>query len=139
MEGEVDYFRRNHWVPIPGVRDLGELNAKLLVDCREDERRIIAGRQESVRVLLLREKEHLLPLPAEDFELAEISFPKVDQAGCAKVLTNFYSAPLKAGTEVEARAYSRVVELRQNGERVAQQERSYGRGQQVLDLEHYLA
>jgi transposase len=138
VEGEVGYFRRNHWVPIPVARDLAELNAKLLVDCHRDESRMIAGRQESVGALLLTEKEHLLPLPAEDFELAEVSFPKVDQAGCAKVLTNFYSVPLKAGFVVEARAYSSVVEFRQNGVPVAQHERSYARSQPILDLEHYL-
>jgi transposase len=138
VEGEVGYFRRNHWVPIPVARDLAELNAKLLVDCHHDESRMISGRQESVGALLLTEKEHLLPLPAEEFELAEVSFPKVDQAGCAKVLTNFYSVPLKAGSVVEARAYSSVVEFRQNGVPVAQHERSYARSQQILDLEHYL-
>ena len=88
--------------------------------------------------LLLTEKQHLRPLPVENFELAEVSFPKVDQAGCAKVLTNFYSVPLKAGSVVEARAYSSMVEIWQNGVAVAQHERSYKRSQQVLDLEHYL-
>lgn len=138
VEGEVGYFRRNHWVPIPVASDLAELNAKLLADCHHDEKRMIAGRQESVGALLLKEKEHLLPLPAEDFELAEVSFPKVDQSGCAKVLTNFYSVPLTAGSVVEARAYSSVIEFRQNGAAVAQHERSYARSQQILDLEHYL-
>jgi len=138
VEGEVGYFRRNHWVPVPVARDLAELNAKLLSDCQHDESRILAGRQESVGALLRTEKEHLLPLPAEDFELAEVSFPKVDQAGCAKVLTNFYSVPLPAGSVVESRAYSSVVEFRRNGVSVAQHERSYKRAQQILDLEHYL-
>jgi transposase len=138
VEGEGGYFRRNHWVPIPAARDLAELNAKLLADCHHDESRIIAGRTESVGTLLLTEKQHLRPLPVESFELAEVSFPKVDQAGCARVLTNFYSVPLKAGTVVEARAYSSTVEIRQNGAPVAQHERSYKRSQQILDLEHYL-
>jgi transposase len=138
VEGEGGYFRRNHWVPIPAARGLAELNAKLLADCRHDESRIIAGRTESVGTLLLTEKQHLRPLPVESFELAEVSFPKVDQAGCARVLTNFYSVPLKAGTVVEARAYSSMVEIRQNGVPVAQHERSYKRSQQILDLEHYL-
>jgi transposase len=138
VEGEGGYFRRNHWVPIPVARDLAELNAKLLADCHHDESRIIAGRTESVGTLLLTEKQHLRPLPVESFELAEVSFPKVDQAGCARVLTNFYSVPLKAGTVVEARAYSSMVEIRQNGVPVAKHERSYKRSQQILDLEHYL-
>lgn len=138
VEGEVGYFRRNHWVPVPAARDLADLNAKLFADCRLDEKRMVAGRTESVGTLLLIEKEHLLPLPAEDFDLAEVSFPRVDQAGCAKVRTNFYSVPLKPGSVVEARVYSSVVEFRQNGVRVAQHERSYERAQQILDLEHYL-
>src|ERR1017187_5065428 len=138
VEGEVGYFRRNHWVPVPVARDLAELNAKLLADCHHDESRIMAGRQESVGALLLTEKEHLLPLSAEDFELAEVSFPKVDQAGCAKVLTNVYSVPLQAGSVVESRASSSQIEFRLNGVPVAQHERSYKRAQQILDLEHYL-
>jgi transposase len=138
IEGEVGYFRRNHWVPIPRALDLAELNAQLLAHCHGDESRILAGRCESVGTLLLMEKEHLLPLAGEDFELAEVSFPRVDQAGCAKVLANSYSVPLKPGLIVEARAYSSLVEFRYNGERIAQHQRSYGREQQVLDLEHYL-
>ena len=138
VEGEVGYFRRNHWVPVPAASDLAALNAKLLADCRHDESRILSGRTQSVGTLLLTEKEHLLPLPAEGFELAEVSFPRVDQAGCAKVRTNFYSVPLKPGSMVEARVYSSVVEFRQDGVRVAQHERSYERSRQILDLEHYL-
>ena len=138
VEGEVGYFRRNHWVPVPLAHDLAELNAKLLADCRHDESRVLSGRRESVGKLLLAEKEHLLPLPMEDFELAEVSYPHVDQAGCAKVRTNFYSVPLKPGSVVEARVYSSVVEFRQDGVPIAQHERSYERAQQILDLEHYL-
>jgi len=138
VEGEVGYFRRNHWVPVPTARDLAALNAKLLADCRNDENRMLAGRRQSVGTMLLTEKEHLLPLPAEDFELAEVSFPRVDHSGCAKVRTNFYSVPLKPGSIVEARVYSSVVEFRQDGVRVAQHERSYERSRQILDLEHYL-
>ena len=66
------------------------------------------ARTECVGTRLLTEKEHLLPLAAEDFDLAEVSFPRVDQAGCAKVRTNFYSVPLKPGSIVEARVYSSV-------------------------------
>lgn len=138
VEGEVGYFRRNHWVPVPAASDLTALNDKLLEDCRGDETRVISGRTESIGTALLVEKEHLLPLAAEDFELAEISFPRVDQAGCAKVLRNFYSVPLAAGTVVDARAHSSVVEFWQGGNCIARHERSYQRFQQILDLEHYL-
>jgi hypothetical protein len=71
-------------------------------------------------------------------DLAQTSFPTVNSLGCAKVLTNAYSAPLKAGTEVHAKAYASWVELWHDGHCVARHERCYRRQQQVLDLEHYL-
>lgn len=138
IEGEVGYFRRNHWVPVPVAHDLAELNRRLLEDCRRDESRVLSGRTESIGVALLAEKEHLLALPVEDFDLAEVSFPRVDQAGCAKVRTNSYSVPLKPGSTVEARVYSSMVEFWSEGVWVAGHERSYHRSQQILELEHYL-
>jgi len=37
VEGEAGYFRRNHWVPVPKVVDLAELNRRLLDECCRDE------------------------------------------------------------------------------------------------------
>ena len=87
---------------------------------------------------MLVESEHLLPLAAEGFELAESSFPRVDAMGCVKVRTNFYSAPLLAGTQVEAKVSAEQVEIWREGRLVARHERCWGRQQKVLDLEHYL-
>jgi transposase len=138
VEGEVGYFRRNHWVPVPQAVDIADLNRQLLASCQEDERRTIAGREQSVGAALVVEREHLLPLVAEGMDLAQTSFPTVNSLGCAKVLTNSYSAPLKAGTQVQAKAYASKVELWHDGRCIARHERCYGRQQQVLDLEHYL-
>jgi len=55
-----------------------------------------------------------------------------------KVLTNFYSVPLPAGVGVEAKVYPAHVEVWHQGKCVARHERSFGRFQKVLDLEHYL-
>jgi transposase len=93
IEGEAGYFRRNHWVPLPQARDLDELNAQLLTACREDERRQIAGRHQSVGAALIEERAQLLPLAEQGFELGELSFPRVDGLGCVRVRTNLYSAP----------------------------------------------
>jgi transposase len=138
VEGEGGYFRRNHWVPVPVASDLEALNQKLLEACRADESRILSGQTDRVGVRLLAEREHLLPLAAEPFDLAEISYPRVDQTGCAKVRTNSYSVPLKAGSIVEARISSTTVEFRHQGKRIASHERCYSRQQKVFDLEHYL-
>ena len=138
VEGEVGYFRRNHLVPVPAVADLEALNALLLAGCRADEARILDGRREAVGVAMAVERDQLLRLAAEGFELAEVTFPLVDKQGCVTVKTNAYSVPAKPGTRVEARVYPLQVELWHGGQRIARHERCHGRRQQVLDLEHYL-
>lgn len=138
VEGEVGRFRRQHWVPVPKARDLAALNEQLLAGCRQDEQRRIAGRAQRVGEALETEREHLLPLAEDRFDLAEISFPTVDSKGCVKVRSNWYSAPLTASSQVQAKVYSAYVEIWQEGRCVARHERNYQRGRQVLDLEHYL-
>jgi transposase len=138
VEGEVGVFRRNQWVPVPKVRDLAELNERLLAGCRADEARILAGRTETVGAALVIEREYLLPLAAEDFDLAEVSFPTVDSKGCVRVRTNGYSVPLPAGTKVEVRLLASAVVVWHAGKQLVCHERSYGRYQEILELEHYL-
>jgi transposase len=138
IEGEAGYFRRNHWVPIPKARDLAELNAQLLAACREDELRLIAGHSQPVGALMIEERAHLLPLAEQGFELADISFPRVDGLGCVRVRTNLYSVPAPPGKTVEVRLYSSHVEVRDEGRCIALHERSYERHQQIVELEHYL-
>jgi len=137
VEGEVGYFRRNHWVPVPEAEDLAALNRQLVEACQQDEHRIIAGREQTVGASLLIERDHLLPL-MEGFDLAQASFPTVNGFGCAKVLTNAYSVPLPAGMKVQAKAYAAAVELWHEGRCIARPERCYKRQQQILELEYYL-
>lgn len=138
VEGENGQFRRNHWVPVPQAGDLAVLNAVLLQGCREDERRVIDGRDQSVGEAMAIERPQLIGLAAEGFDLADLSFPQVDRAGCVLVKTNAYSVPLPPGTRVHAKLYPAHLEVWHDGRLVARHERSYGRRQQVLDLEHYL-
>lgn len=138
VEGEGGHFRRNHLVPVPEVRDLGELNEQLLAACRQDESRMIGQRTQTAGAILLLEKEEMLPLAQEGFDLAEVSFPMVDSKGCVTVRTNQYSTALKPGTSVEAKLQSAYVEVWHDGQCVARHERCYQRRQQIFDLEHYL-
>jgi hypothetical protein len=87
---------------------------------------------------MLIERDQLLPLTEEGFDLAQTSFPTVIGLGRAKVLTNAYSVPLPAGTQVQGKVYASIVELWHEGRCVARRERCYSRLQQILDLEHYL-
>ncbi len=127
VEGEGGYFRRNHWVPLPEVRDLEELNAYLERCCQQDQRRILSGRVETVGAAMLQEQPHLLAMAPELFELAEASFPTVDGPRCVRVRTNRYSIPLPPGTKVEARLRADTVELWHEGMCVARHERCYSR------------
>ena len=138
IEGEGGYFRRNHWVPLPEVRDLGELNAYLERCCQQDQQRILHGRSETVGAAMLNEQPHLLGLATEPFELTESSFPTVDGLRCVRVRTNRYSTPLPPGTRVEAKLRADYVEVWHERVCVAKHERCYNRQQQILDLEHYL-
>ncbi len=138
VEGEGGQFRRNHLVPVPKVRNLEELNLLLAAGSREDESRVIAGRAQPVGAAMLIERDHLLPMAKEGFDLASLHFSAINAGGCAKALTNFYSAPLPVGTEVVVKVYSAYVEIWYQARCVARHERCYERQQKVLELDHYL-
>ena len=138
VEGEGGQYRRNYMVPVPKVRNLEELNLLLASGSDEEQSRLITGRSQTIGALMLVEREHLLPLAAEGFDLAALHFPHVNQSGCVKVLTNFYSTPLPVGTRVTAKVYSAYVEIWHAGHCVTRHERCYERHQHVLELEHYL-
>ncbi len=139
VEGEVGYFRRNHLAPVPQANDWADFNEQLLAGCREDEQRLIGEREQSVGSGMVIERESLLPLPEERFELAEMSFPVVDSKGCVRVRTNWYSTPLRAGSRPQVKILPAYIEVWHEGRLVARHERCYGSGRQVLNLEHYLA
>jgi transposase len=138
VEGEGGFFRRNHLTPVPVARDYEHLNELLREASGEDEQRVVGERSVSVGAAMAREREHLLPLAKEGFDLAAVRFPVVNTSGCVKVLTNSYSVPLAAGTEVEAKIHASYIEVWRQGRCMARHERCFGRQQKVLDLNHYL-
>lgn len=138
VEGENGYFRRNHLVPLPKVGSWEELNQFLAAASKHDEQRVIGERSHSVGAGMCQEREHLLPLAAEGFQLASIHYPTVNGSRCARVLTNFYSVPAPVGCVVQAKVYAAEVELWHEGKCLAHHDRCFSRQQKILDLEHYL-
>ncbi|MGH7748230.1 MAG: IS21 family transposase, partial [Candidatus Dormibacteria bacterium] len=138
VEVEGGTYRRNHLVPVPKVRDLCALNLHLLSACTADEGRMIGDRSDTVGAIMVVEREHLLALPKERFDVAESGPCVIDGKGCVLTHANWYSTPLGAGTRALVRVLPSEVEVWHAGRPVARHERSYGRGQQILDLEHYL-
>jgi hypothetical protein len=138
VEGENGYYRRNHLVPLPKVGSWEELNQFLLEESKRDEQRTIGDRSQTVGAGMCVEREHLLPLAEEGFQLASIHFPMVNSSRCVRVLTNFYSVPAPVGCAVQARVYAAEVEFWHEGKCIARHERCFSRQKKVLDLEHYL-
>ena len=138
VENEVGTFRRNHLVPIPVAADLDELNAQLLAGCHQDEARTVNGRTQTVGAAMLIERPRLFPLATEKFDLAEVSFPKVNASGCVKVGTNAYSVPAAMGTRVEVKLGAATVAIWHDQRQLAIHERSYARNDEVFNLDHYL-
>jgi transposase/L-amino acid N-acyltransferase YncA len=138
VEGEGGYFRRNHLVPVPEAKSLESFNEYLLEACRADLLRHIDQRLRTVGEDLEIERGRLQGLPAEDFELAEESYGRVNDKGCILVRTNSYSTPLRPGTQARVRVLPATIEIWHEGRVVARHPRSYQARQQILELEHYL-
>jgi hypothetical protein len=62
----------------------------------------------------------------------------VDGRGRVRVKTNWYSAPVTPGAGVSASVSPIQVEILHDHRRVAQHPRCYGRGHEILNLEHSL-
>jgi transposase len=138
VEGELGWYRRNFLVPVPEAGDLAGLNALLLDKCLAGQQHTISGRTMTVGAAMAQERPHLLPLAEETFALEEVLYPVVDGKGCVRVKTNWYSTPLDAGVRAMVKVWPSLVEIYQDLECVARHQRCYGRGHQLLNLEHYL-
>jgi len=138
VEGELGWYRRNFLVPVPEAGDLAGLNMLLLDKCLASQQHTISGRAMTVGAAMEQERPHLLPLAEESFALEEVLYPVVDGKGCVRVKTNWYSTPLDAGVRAMVKVWPSQVEIFQDFECVARHQRCYGRGHQLLNLEHYL-
>ena len=125
-------------MPVPEAGNLDGLNALLLDKCRASQQHTISGRTMTIAAGMAQERPHLLPLTEERFALEDVLFPVVDGKGCVRVKTNWYSTPLNAGARPMVKVWPSQVEIYNDLKCVAQHQRCYGRGHQLLNLEHYL-
>jgi len=80
-----------------------------------------------------------LPLAEEGFPYEDVIYPLIVDGRCrVKVKANWYSAPVSPGARVTGVAGPTWVEIKYDNRCVARHERCYGRGHQILNLEHYL-
>jgi transposase len=139
VEGELGWFRRNCLTPVPEADDLAALNEQLRRACIANRNRTIRGKKMTVGEASEQERPLLLPLAKEGFPFEEVIYPLVVDGHCrVKVKANWYSAPVSPGMRVGAVAGPSWVEIKHDNRCVARHERCWGRGHQILDLEHYL-
>lgn len=84
------------------------------------------------------ERAHLLPLPAEAYEIAIWGQHRVRKDCHMQVAYNFYSVPHRfVGERVFVRITEAYVSAFADGEEVARHEREHGRGKTITDPAHY--
>jgi hypothetical protein len=139
VEGEVGRFRRRWFTPVPQIETWEDLDDYLLDACLADLDRRLPGRGERVRDVAARERDLLLPLPDEAFDLSLVDRCRVDAKSRVHVLTVGYSVPVRLiGRQVEVRITPWQVEVTHGGKVVARHSRTYLRHTERLELDHYL-
>ena len=140
VEGEGGRFRRTHYVPMPAVDSIDELNALVEQWDDADDRRRIGNRAMSVEDHdWAFERQLLRPLPAEPFDAALTLTPRVDRYAQVMVRCCQYSVPARfIGHRVRVKLSASAVTVYDRNTVVARHQRAAGKGAKVLDLDHYL-
>ena len=111
----------------------------LLERLQEDDRRLVAGKEITIGEAWEQEKAKLLPLPRIPYRCC-ISRPvKANHLSLVNFDNNHYSVPVEYGiAKLTLHAYVWQVEVACGDRVIATHERCYGRGQDVLNIDHYL-
>lgn len=139
VEGEVGRFRRNRLVPVPEVDSLDELNARIEEWDVADDGRRIGARARTVGEYFAAEAPLLAPLPDDEFATARLFTPRVDRYGLVTVRMNRYSVPVRLiGRQVRVLLSASELEIYDGRTLVARHTRLIAKGQDSLELDHYL-
>jgi transposase len=139
VESSVGFGRRNFMVPIPRVDSFAELNDLLLARCQADDRRTVAGQEQSIGEMWAQERPYLAPLPKRDFDCCVVRSVTLNGYSQVQFETNRYSVPAdKARKNLVLKAYPFRVDVLDQEEVIASHPRCYERKQDVLDPLHYL-
>jgi transposase len=140
VEATVKFARLKFFVPVPRVRDLEELNARLVEHCREDLGRTLRGQKASKQVLLAEDEAEFLPLPATPFDACRKWQTHANSRSLVRFDTNDYSVPTAyAHHEVLVKGYVDRVEICRGEQVIARHDRCWGGEEESLEPVHYLA
>ncbi len=139
VESGVHYVKRN-FMAGQIFTDIREANRKLAIWVEEKAGTRDHGTTHQAPLALFnsQEKDKLLPLPAEPFELVETRIVKVHPDCHVVIDGSYYSAPFGfVGHELDAYIFERVVQLFRGTELVFTHPRASFKGQWLTRNEHY--
>lgn len=139
VENLVKYAQRNFMTPIPDMSGMSELNAYLLSECEKDLDRLAERRGKTRRELLEEERKYFLPLPEPPFEACVTSSTTATKQALVRFDKNDYSVPVRcAHHSVTVKGFVNQVNIFVGEELVSEHERSFSRGEYILDPYHYI-
>jgi len=140
VEGIVRYARTNFLVPVPQVRSLEELNARLEESCREDLKRRLRGKHGRKEELLREELGVMRQLPLAQFEACRVVATRANSLSLVRFDSNDYSVPVDcAYREVVVKGDCERVRIYFRDEEVADHRRIWDKQQVCFEPLHYLA
>jgi len=140
VEGLVKFSRLNFFVPVPQVRDFGELNGYLRRRCEEDRQRRLRGQAGTKAELLKSDQAAFLPLPVAPFDACRMASTTASSLSLVRFDGNDYSVPVRwAHHPVVAKGYCQEVALCAQGQEVARHRRIWAEEQVSFEPLHYLA
>ncbi len=140
VENLVGFARRNFMVPVPRIKNLSELNKKLLEDCMQYRRtHKVKSRSQSVQDAYDEEWYFLKQIPAYRFDTSRTASPSVGDYSTVRFDKNNYSVPVRLlRKNVTVKGYANEVHIFHAGDVIATYDRMYGSGKTAYRLEHYL-
>jgi transposase len=141
VEATVKFGRLKFFVPVPQVRDLDELNERLVEQCRQDLQRKLRGQPASKAALLEEDRAAFLPLPAAPFDACVKAAGQANSESLVRFDTNDYSVPTAFAhhNDLLVKGYVDRVEVCRGERVIARHARCWGREQKIFEPLHYLA
>jgi len=140
VEGIVRYSRANFLVPVPQVRTLDELNARLEESCCADRKRRLRGKDRTKEALLAEELAVMLELPGAPFEASRVVATRASNLSLVRFDGNDYSVPVRcAHREVVVKGGCESVRVYRGDEQIAEHRRIWEKEQVSFEPVHYLA
>ena len=140
VENLVGFSRRNFMVPVPKVKDIEELNQKLLSDCRQYiSNHKVDSRDCTVSEAYANEQRFLHVIPGYKFDTSKTATPKVGDYSTVRFDKNDYSVPVRfVGKTVTVKGYADTIHIIFNRELIATFDREYRTRRTSYRLEHYI-